>query len=137
MDILLSVKPKYVAHIRSGKKLVELRKSFPLQRDIERIFIYESSPIKKICGYMIPNTICKLPLAELWEKTKSLSCVEESDFKKYYQGKELGTAIFFDRFIPLPTTPLQRIARRAPQSYTYLTPSQSAVLGALIAHSES
>ena len=136
MDILLSVKPKYVQYIRAGKKRVELRKSFPVNKEISRIYIYESSPVKKICGYFEPKTISKLPVPELWEKTKSLSCVEESDFKKYYQGKESGTAIFFDRFIPLPVATLQRIAQRAPQSYTYLTPSQSVVLEALIADSE-
>lgn len=137
MDILLSVKPKYVACIRAGQKLVELRKTFPLNRDIKRIFIYESSPVKKICGYIIPAAIHKFPLAELWIKTKSLSCVEESDFKRYYQGKEYGTAIFFDRFMPLPLSALQLIAQRAPQSYAYLTPSQSAVLETLVADSES
>lgn len=137
MDILLSIKPKYVTYIRAGKKLVELRKTFPINKDINRIFIYESSPVKKICGYIKPTAIFRFPLAELWEKTKSLSCVEESDFKKYYQGKESGTAIFFDRFIPLPVATLQRIAQRAPQSYTYLTPSQSAVLETLFVDSGS
>lgn len=137
MDILLSVKPKYVQYIRAGKKRVELRKSFPVNKEISRIYIYESSPVKKICGYIEPKTISKFPVPELWEKTKSLSCVEESDFNKYYQGKETGIGIFFDAFIPLPLTSLDIVLRNAPQSYANLTSAQSSVLEKLQASAGS
>ncbi len=136
MDILLSIKPKYVAYIRAGKKLVELRKIFPLNKNIERIFIYESSPVKKICGYIQPKAICKFNIDELWEKTKSLSCVKESDFYKYYQGKIAGVGIFFDEFIPIPAASLDAILKKAPQSYTNLTSSQSKILEKLMADRE-
>ncbi len=136
MDILLSIKPRYVAYIRAGKKLVELRKIFPLNKTIERIFIYESSPVKKICGYIKPKAICTFTLDELWEKTKSLSCVEKGDFYTYYQGKVAGTGIFFDKFIPMPPVPLDAVLKKAPQNYANLTSSQSKILEELMVHGE-
>ena len=137
MDMLLSIKPRYVRYIRNNQKFVELRKSFPRDRRPERIFVYESFPVKRICGWFAPREICVFPLEELWKKTKSLSCVTESDFQNYYQGKTWGTAIFFDRFLPMPAVALQGIAKRAPQSYAWLTASQSAALDALTAGSQS
>ena len=82
MDILLSSKPRYVRCIRERRKFVELRQQFLLDREIGTIFVYASFPIKRICGFFLPRTICSLPIAELWEQTRSFFCVEEDEFLK-------------------------------------------------------
>jgi predicted transcriptional regulator len=51
MNVLLSIKPKYVKAILNGTKKYELRKSaFRCKEDIERVYIYATSPVKKIVG---------------------------------------------------------------------------------------
>lgn len=122
--------------MREKRKFVELRKQFPINKKIDKIYIYESFPVKKICGFIEPQEICCFPIAELWKKTKSLSCVGESDFKKYYQGKKSGIGIFFNEFVPLPLTPLTIIRHNAPQSYALLTPTESSVLETLLSREE-
>lgn len=132
MDILLPIKPKYVKFIREGLKRVELRKTMNPAQPIEKIFIYESSPVQKICGYFRPREIRKYELAVLWEKTKSLSCVSESDFMRYYEGRNEGTAIFFDEFISGRPIKLQPFFAHAPQNYAYLEVEISEKIEALL-----
>lgn len=51
MDIILSIKPKYAYLILSGEKTIEVRKVFP-KKEIERIYLYSSSPVQKVVGYI-------------------------------------------------------------------------------------
>jgi hypothetical protein len=48
--VLLSIKPKYVKSIIEGDKRYEFRKTIFKNREINRIYIYSSSPVKKIVG---------------------------------------------------------------------------------------
>jgi len=48
MNVLLSVKPKYAEEIISGRKKYEFRKSIFKREDIKKMYIYSSSPVKKI-----------------------------------------------------------------------------------------
>jgi predicted transcriptional regulator len=48
MNVLLSVKPKYANEIISGRKKYEFRKSIFKREDIKKMYIYSSSPVKKI-----------------------------------------------------------------------------------------
>ena len=50
MDVLISIKPKYVKSIVSGEKKVEYRKRLFKHLPC-RIYIYASSPVKRIIGY--------------------------------------------------------------------------------------
>ena len=50
MNVLLSIKPKYVEEIRKGTKKYEFRKSFCSKKNqgkLEKIFIYSSAPVEK------------------------------------------------------------------------------------------
>lgn len=127
MDILLAVKPQFVQCMREGIKRVELRKRITM-RAISRIFIYESSPVKRITGLFHPVEIEKLPVPILWKKTKSLSCISKSDFDVYFEGKPDGVAIWFDAFISFEPLPVTSVSASAPQSYMTLTPAQTAAL---------
>lgn len=50
MNIILSIHPEYVEKILAGEKTVELRRLLPRQ-NVEKIYIYSTSPVKKIVGY--------------------------------------------------------------------------------------
>ena len=57
MDVLLSIKPKYVKSIIEGEKRYEFRKTIFKNREINRIYIYSSSPVKKIVASFVIGTI--------------------------------------------------------------------------------
>ena len=49
MNVLISIKPKYIEKIKQGIKTFELRKRIFKNYDkINTIYIYSTSPIKKI-----------------------------------------------------------------------------------------
>jgi len=54
MNVLLSIKPKYANQILNGNKRYEFRKSVFNHRDLEMVYIYSSSPIKRIVGAFDP-----------------------------------------------------------------------------------
>jgi type I restriction enzyme, S subunit len=47
MDVLLSIKPRYVEAIIDGRKKYEFRKNKFAMKDINCAYIYSTSPIKK------------------------------------------------------------------------------------------
>lgn len=128
MDILLPIRPVYVSRMREGRKLVELRKAFPLGKAVDRVFVYASSPVQRICGFFVPREIVSLPPDELWERTKAFSCVGKDFFDAYFAGRTSGIGIFFDRFTPLAPVPIAAVMPRAPQNYAWLAPEQARVL---------
>jgi predicted transcriptional regulator len=70
--ILLSIKPEYANKILLGTKKYEYRTRVP-KSQISGIFIYSTSPVKKIIGYVKVIGITMLPLDDLWDKTKEFS----------------------------------------------------------------
>ena len=59
MNIILSIKPKYAELIYSGKKTVEWRHTYPKKffKWCDRVYIYETSPVKRVTGYFKVNPI--------------------------------------------------------------------------------
>ncbi len=50
MNVLLSIKPKYVNEIINGNKRYEFRKVIFRNRNVTTVYIYSSSPEKQIVG---------------------------------------------------------------------------------------
>lgn len=124
MDILLSVKPVYVNFMRLGQKTVELRKKMRLE-GVGRVYVYESSPVKKITGFFNPIKIIKNPIDLLWQETCQFSCLEKENFFDYYKGHEYGVAIFFNQFSRIKPLTLDILPASAPQSYLILNQEQT------------
>lgn len=60
MNILLSLKPEYAELIYSGKKSIEWRHTFPDKVFFcDRVYIYETAPVKKVTGYFHFNLLLK------------------------------------------------------------------------------
>jgi predicted transcriptional regulator len=92
MNLLISIKPKYTKKIISGEKKFEYRKKL-FKNDIQMIFIYSSSPEKKIIGYFkYAGYSFGIP-ADIWEETKHLSGITETEYKTYFLNKEIAFAI--------------------------------------------
>ena len=123
MDVLLSIKPKFVTEIRENRKKFEFRKSIFNRNDVDRVFIYETSPVKKVVGYFTIDGIIEEHPERLWEISKNEAGIDEPSFFKYFDGRSLGFAIkiadpvFFEEPMELDCL---IPGSNAPQSFVYL-----------------
>ena len=99
MNIILSIHPKWAKLIYEGKKTIEWRKNKPqIFFPGQKVFIYETSPVKKVTGFFYchgtKNLIIRDPDyegQEICEEAKSVienGCVPLEDLKKYQGNKE-------------------------------------------------
>jgi type I restriction enzyme S subunit len=122
MDVLLSIKPKFVRAIIEGDKQYEFRKVIFRNRPINRVFVYSSAPVKKIIALFEISEILKDHPAVLWDKTKDHAGINATEFFSYFAGKSRGYAIgisnlkeFDEPIDPMATIP----GFVPPQSYSY------------------
>ncbi len=92
MNVLLSIKPKYANAILAGEKLVEFRK-LTFKKEIERVYIYSSSPEQRIIGYFTIEDIISDTPEELWRQFSKVGSIAEEDFFEYFADKEIGYSI--------------------------------------------
>jgi predicted transcriptional regulator len=97
MDVLLSIKPEYVNRIRSRSKKFEYRKKSFTSKDIKRVLIYETSPVKKVVGFFIVEEVIKDTPENLWRMSDGHSGISHHDFMDYYGEADLGYAIRIGR----------------------------------------
>lgn len=121
-DIILSIKPRYAEKILAGEKRFEFRKQIPKQ-DISWVYIYASSPEKKIVGrFRIKKEIKGSP-EEIWEKCGSLGGIEKDRFFLYCNGNSRvhGLEVTnIKRFDP-PIDPYEKNRNfRPPQNFSYI-----------------
>jgi predicted transcriptional regulator len=93
MNILLSIKPKYAESIISGKKKYEFRKVIFKKNYIENVYIYCTSPVKRIIGVFRVGDIIEDRPERLWEQLNEFSGLEEKEFFDYFENIEKGFAI--------------------------------------------
>jgi type I restriction enzyme S subunit len=92
MNVILSIKPKFADAIFNGVKKVEFRKN-RFKKDVDKIFIYSSTPVKKITGYFTIDRIVENSPGKLWEQFGTVGFINEDDFFKYFEDKETGFSI--------------------------------------------
>lgn len=93
MDVLLSIKPKFAEAIIDGRKRYEFRKSKFVKKDINLVYIYATSPVKKIIGiFKISNIVEDSPGA-LWDRLKDHAGISEEEFFNYFSDNEKGFAL--------------------------------------------
>ena len=127
MDVLLSIKPEYVKKIARGEKKYEFRKRIFKSPTINRIFIYSSSPEKRIIGSFQIGSILKDCPEQLWEQVKDESGIDYLTYCKYFDGKAEAYAIqIVDlKLFHTPIDPKELDPSFiAPQSYQYLPKNQ-------------
>lgn len=120
-NIILSIKPVFVDKILSGEKKYEFRRRLG-KVQINNIYIYATSPVKKIVGEA--EVIDKLIMdkEKLWEKTHTCAGITKEFYDKYFEGieyacaYELGKVKKFNEGITLNSIGINT----APQSYIYV-----------------
>ena len=93
MDVLLSIKPKYADAILRGEKKYEFRKTLFKRKDVQRILIYSSSPVKRIVASFEAGEILEEKPKKLWDECSFGAGIEKDEFFKYYANKGKGYAI--------------------------------------------
>jgi len=122
MNVLLSVKPKYAEEIISGRKKYEFRKSIFKREDIKKMYIYSSSPVKKIIAIVDIVGIVSDSPQELWEQYHEDAGISEREFFDYFRNSNTGYAIKISNVqeFPTPIDPYIDEDFRPPQSFYYL-----------------
>lgn len=92
-DLLMSIHPNYVEKILSGEKKFELRKIQPYGR-FDKIYIYSTSPVKKVVGEVRNVKIFVGPPETIWTVTKDANCVNKEDYDIYFKNSK--TAVAFE-----------------------------------------
>lgn len=96
-DVLVSIRPIYAGKIMNGRKTVELRRRFPSTLAAGTVaLIYSSSPVRAIVGYARIKEVCRLPIAEIWDRYNEDACIDRADFDSYFAGVSHGYAILLD-----------------------------------------
>jgi len=123
MDVILSIKPKYVQSIIKGEKRYEFRKAIFKNRTIDRVFIYSSAPVKRIVALFEIGTILEDHPAALWKTVWEYAGIDDREFFSYFAGRTRGYAIGIENVQEFdePIDPRVSIPGFVPpQSYCYL-----------------
>lgn len=121
-SVILSIKPIYAQAIMAGTKKVEFRKKI-FKRPIDKVFVYSSSPEKKIIGFFTIAEITEDKPINLWDEFHKVGGIIKKDFFEYYKHSEIGFSIKiknyekFDKGVD-PADFFEKFC--APQSYIYL-----------------
>lgn len=119
--ILLSVKPEYSEKIFNGVKKFEYRKSLA-KKDVNRILIYTTSPIKLIIGEVEVIEKISLEVTKLWAKTQNYSGMSKKKYLWYFNGYVNASAYKLGKITKYetPKTLDQFGVKQAPQSFVYI-----------------
>ena len=118
----MSIRPEYVREIVNGTKHYEFRRSI-FKESIDRVFIYETAPVKKVVASFSIDEILEDHPSKLWERCQSVSGIDRESFFEYFKGKETGFAIKIKDLdvFKTPIDPAQAIPDFvAPQSFRYV-----------------
>jgi predicted transcriptional regulator len=120
--ILLSIKPEFASKIYDGTKSIELRRVKPA-RFVQRVLVYETSPVSRITGWFTLRWIKSLPPKLAWSRFRKSMGIGRDGFHAYFRN--CRNAILFavsriHRFVSgVKLTSLGR-GVRPPQSFVYL-----------------
>ena len=126
--ILLSIHPKWAEKIYNGEKTIEWRKNAPRSYENYKVYLYETSPVKKVTGFLEldgfePINVNRPNNYDLLCQLIESGRVNKEDLVKYQGNKSqliawcIGT--IFGRF-DQPKTLADFGLKRAPQSWQYV-----------------
>lgn len=126
--ILMSIKPQFLEKIKSGEKVIELRKKFNPKWAGCRVTLYSSNPTKSLYGRAVIQNIKKDNPKKIWDDYEhDIGCTKEQ-FDSYAGECDQLYAIslinYEDYLTPLPLPQLSYLLDkedlRPPQSYSSL-----------------
>jgi predicted transcriptional regulator len=128
--LLVSVRPEYAEGILSGNKTAELRRTRPRVVQGDRMFVYVSSPVKKLTGVCVVTQLISGSPEKIWDCVSNICGLTREDYNSYYSGCEVAFAILVKDAKHLPK-PINLSCLREelgsffpPQIYRYLSSSE-------------
>ena len=124
--IVLSLKPRFAEAILAGTKTIELRRTTPKIEVPTRALLYASTPVRALLGTCIITSVTSARLTDLWLEFGSRADLSHHEFKQYFEGVEVGTALTLDkqrllsRSVPLQDLRARPRGFRPPQSFSYV-----------------
>ncbi|KAF5061469.1 hypothetical protein DSECCO2_314980 [anaerobic digester metagenome] len=126
MRVILSIRPKHIRKIINGTKRYEFRKVMFKDRSVCEIYVYSTSPVKRIIGRFKVGKIFEDRPENLWEQLREYSGLTQKDFYAYFSEKDKGYAIEIINFelFEEPIDPKKlNPTFVAPQSFQYIDDS--------------
>ncbi|MEY0169866.1 hypothetical protein AB7V86_03260 [Providencia rettgeri] len=125
LGILLSIKPIHANRIISGLKTIEIRRKIGQQfRENMKIFIYASSPTKKLLGSAMIDKIVIRNKSEISDIELSSACLSRTDIMDYATGIESINLIYLKNVIPInkniTISDIRALGITVPQSFCYI-----------------
>ena len=120
--ILMPINPIHVEKILSGVKKYEYRKIIPKRLDINKMYIYSTSPVKKVVAEVEVLDILINDKHIIWNLTRHYSGTDKIFFDKYYKNKNISVAYKLGKItLYNPYKELKEYnINYYPQSYIYL-----------------
>ena len=92
-DAIISIKPRHVENILSGKKTVELRVRSVNLPVGTRMWVYTTLPVGSVSVSVDVDFIESLPPKEMWRKYGHRICISKKEFDDYTKCRDFVTAI--------------------------------------------
>ncbi len=130
MDLLLSIKYKYIQQIELNNKQFEIRKKI-YKKQVEYIYVHSSMRQKNIVGRFKPIKVIKKEPESIWNEFHSRLGVSEVEFQEYASNCQFLYLIQIDSYEkPLRPVELEKVFERyqAPQMFKYLSQNESNLL---------
>lgn len=123
INVLLSIKPKFVAAIFSGDKKYEFRKSIFKNDKVRKVYVYASNPVGLVVGeFEIEEIITSNP-DSLWKETMKQAGISKEYFDNYFNGRNVAHALKVGatNYYNEPRTIMEMFnIKRPPQSFMYI-----------------
>ncbi len=122
MKVLLSIRPEFALKIFDGSKKYEYRRAIFKRREVTKVVVYASAPIKKVIGeFEIEGVLHEEPQT-LWAKTGEHGGITQERFLEYFENKPKGYALVIHKaksYDP-PISLHSLMVSCPPQSFVYI-----------------
>lgn len=102
LDALISIKPKYVEMLISGKKNVEIRSRNIRLPSGSRLWVYSTLPVGCITAVAQVHAVERRAPLDAWDMHHSGIGVTKEKFEHYVNGSKVVSAIIVNRIWSLP-----------------------------------
>ena len=124
--ILLSLRPVYADLVFNGLKRAELRRTIAHQMEGRDVFIYVSSPVRRLRGGFKVDKVWAGSPESVWNQVSAFAQVDRETFDSYYAGRSVAFALGISSVWEYKNPPSLSILRKrfpqfvVPQSWRYL-----------------
>lgn len=131
-DVLMSIRPRFAEAIFAGEKTHELRRQFPASLSGATVYVYASTPLRKVIGSFQIASVQRIPKWLLARTRRRATTLTATELLAYLDGLHHGVLLEVSNPTeyarPVPLARLRAIGIEPPQSYRFLRPDVAAQL---------